>query len=258
MGNSKRTSEQQETIPQANSLAVEKSSPMAVTPSPGQMLQAMIEKGVTAENINAVEKLTELYWKMEEKSAEKEFTQAFVRLQAEMPNVKAMKPVPNNDGTVRYNYASYEDIWDQVAPYLKTHGFTVTFSTDFKESRLIKTCVLHHIGGHKIENSFAVRIGAGPPRSNETQADGAASTYAKRFALCDILGIVIEKDTDARVEGTPITPEQAEELERRVKLTNSDVPKFLKTAGANSFKEIMSSKYNMLDEMLRKKEQQGK
>jgi hypothetical protein len=223
-------------------------------PSVGHMLQAVIEKGVTSENVAAIEKLVGLYERMEDRNAEKQFAQAFVDLQAEMRGVKAMKPVPNNDGTVRYTFAPFEEIMEEVGPRLKAHGFIVTFSTDFADGRLVKSCTLQHIGGHSKTNKFAVRIGKGPPGSSESQQDGAASTYAKRFALCDALNIVIEKDNDARAEGGAVTKEQADELERRIKMVNGDVEKFLKVAGAAKFAEIPSSKYAMLDQMLAKKE----
>lgn len=242
-----------------NELALVPAEPKALerarpVPTVADMLQAVIEKGVTQENVAAVGEIVKLYERMEDKKAERAFAEAFVALQGEMPAVKAVQPVPNRDGTLRYKFAPYEEIMDQVAPMLKKHGFTVTFSTDFAEGRLIKTCTLQHVGGHSKENKFAVRIGSGPPGATETQADGAASTYAKRFALCDALNIVLDKDVDARAEGAAITPEQADELERRVALTNSNREAFLKFAGAKSYKEIPESKYAILDSFLAKKE----
>lgn len=222
-----------------------------------QMLHAVIEKGVTSENVGALDKLVGLYERMEEKRAEQRFAEAFVALQSEMPKVKAVKAIPNRDGTVRSTFAPYEEIMREVAPLLQRHNFTITFSTDFKEGRIIKTCTLQHVGGHQRSNSFAVRIGSGPPGCSEAQADGAAGTYAKRGALCDCLNIVIDHDTDARAEGGTITEEQADELERRVKMTNSNVAAFLKFAGnVKSFAEIPTTAYDRCDEMLRRKEQQ--
>lgn len=245
-----------------NELALVPAEPKALerarpVPTVADMLQAVIEKGVTQENVAAVGEIVKLYERMEDKKAERAFAEAFVALQGEMPAVKAVQPVPNRDGTLRYKFAPYEEIMDQVAPMLKKHGFTVTFSTDFAEGRLIKTCTLQHVGGHSKENKFAVRIGSGPPGATETQADGAASTYAKRFALCDALNIVLDKDVDARAEGAAITPEQADELEHRVALTNSNREAFLKFAGAKSYKEIPESKYAILDSFLAKKEKRG-
>lgn len=223
-------------------------------PSVGHLLQAVISTGVTAENVGAVEKIVALYERMQEKDAEKEFAKAFNALQADTPRVQAKKAVPNNDGTVRYKFAPYEDIMEQVRPMLQKHGFTVTFSTRYEETRLVKICTLQHTSGHSKLNEFAVRIGKGPPGSSDTQADGAAGTYAKRFALCDALNIVVEKDDDARAEGATITEDQAQELERRVKATGSREDFFLKFAGAKTYAEIPASKYSLLDESLRKKE----
>lgn len=163
---------------------------------------------------------------------------------------------------MRYTFAPFEDIMAQLQPALEKHGFTVSFTTKFDGAsgvvRLIKTCILTHTGGHSRSTEFAVRVGGGPPGASECQADGAASTYAKRFALCDALNIVIDKDTDARAEGHAITQEQADELERRVAETNSDKAKFLQLAGAATFREIMNSKYDILDQCLRRKEQKGR
>ncbi len=228
-------------------------------PSVGDMLQAVIEKGVTAENVGAVEKIVQLYERMQEKAAEREFATAFVALQADIPNVVATKAVPNNDGGVRYKFAPFEDIMRQVGPMLQRHGFTVSFSNRYEGARLIETCTLQHTGGHKRSNDFAVRIGSGPPKATESQADGAAATYAKRFALTDALNIVVAHlDNDARAEGAPVTKEQAFELERRVAETNSDREKFLKFAMSKSFAEIASVKFDMLDQYLSVKERRGK
>ena len=223
-------------------------------PSVAEMLHAVIERGVTQENVGALDKLCDLYERMEARNAEKQFAAAFVALQAEMPKVKAVRSIPSHDGTVRSRFAPYEEIMTQVAPLLQKHGFTVTFSTDYKEGRIVKTCTLQHVAGHSRSNQFAVRIGSGPPKASEAQADGAASTYAKRFALCDALNIVIDVDVDAAAEGHPITPEQAESLRQRVQETATDEKRFLSYAGAATFEEITTSKFSMLDAALRRKE----
>jgi len=232
---------------------------LTVTPSVGEMLKAVIDKGVTAESVGALEKLVGLYERMEDKKAERAFAAAFVSLQAEMPNVQATKAVPNNDGSIRYRFAPFEDLMEQVAPMLQKHGFTVSFSSKFEEGRIISTCTLQHIEGHKRTNDFAVRVGKGPPGSSESQGDGAAASYAKRFALVEALNIVVSHlDNDARLEGGPVSKEQAFELERRVQETNSSMEAFLKFAGASKFAEIPSAKYSILDEFLSKKERSRK
>lgn len=224
------------------------------------MLQGVIEKGVTAENVTALEQLVGLYERMQKRNAEQEFASAFVKLQSEMPAVQATRPVPNNDGTTRYSYAPYEDIMEQIQPMLTKHGFTVTFDTKFLEGgRIASVCTLMHTGGHSRSNEFAARVGHGPPKASEAQADGSAQTYSKRFALCNALNIVVRgMDDDARSEGGFITAEQAADLERRVKETKADRVKFLKHAGAETFTEIRESRLADLDETLKKREREAK
>jgi hypothetical protein len=220
-----------------------------------QMINAVIERGVTADNVAAIEKLADLYERMQEKKSEREFAAAFVALQSDMPAISATKPVPNNDGTIRYTFAPYEAIMDQVRPVLQRHGFTVTFSSDVREGRVVQTCTLQHVGGHKRSNSFGARIGRGPPGSSEAQGDGAASTYAKRFALCDALNIVIDSDNDARSEGPAevIAPDKALYLRELVKETESDEAAFLRFAGAKTYEEIAADRYAQLVAALNKK-----
>lgn len=226
-------------------------------PTPMEVLRAALQGGVTETNIAVVERMSALVERFEEKRAEREFAAAFVALQAEMPKIKAAQPVPNNDGTIRYHFAPFESIMDEVRPYLMKHGFTVSFSSRYESNpeRVIVKCTLQHVGGHKRENEFSARVGSGPPKSSAAQGDGAASTYAKRFALTDALNIVVEKlDTDARAEGDYITQEQADELEHRLKMINGDVKKFLALAESESFTKIHALKYNLLDNFLRMKE----
>lgn len=216
------------------------------------MLHAVIEKGVTAENVNALEKLVGLYERMQERDAEKAFAAAFVALQAEMPTIVASSVIPN-----RGKYERFEDLMEVVRPLLTKHGFVATFSMDFKENRILETCHLTHVSGHSRQNTFAVR--ASGKADSETQADCKAATTAKRNALCNALNIVIRQDclneeNDPRSEGAPITGEQAFELERRVAETNSNREAFLKLAGAATFKEILSGKYPILDGLLKRKE----
>ena len=220
------------------------------------MLEAVIKQGVTTQNVAALEQLVGLYERMQDRDAEKQFAIAFSALQADTPSIQAVKPVPSRDGTVKYRYAPYDVVMDEVRPLLVKHGFTVTFSTDYKDGRVIQECTLQHIGGHKRTNRSMARVGNGPPGSSEAQADGAASTYAKRKALCDCLNIIVETDTDARSEGAPITQDQADELRKRVRACGADEAAFLKFAGVGFFEDIGADRYAACSAAIAKKEAQ--
>jgi hypothetical protein len=225
--------------------------PLALSPENpiGRMIEAITKTGVSTDNMAVLERMMDLYERVEVKNAEKQFAEAFVALQSDLPPVQASKPVPNRDGSIRYHFAPYEEIMAQIRPFLQKHGFTVTFSMSFSEGRVVQACTLQHVGGHSRTNQFMARVGNGPPGSSEAQGDGAASTYAKRFALCNALNIVTEIDTDgkdARAAGEPISPDKVQYLREQVRETASDESKFLKLAGVSSFEEITTGSYDVL------------
>lgn len=226
-------------------------------PSVGGMLQAVLASGINSEHaVAAVAKLTELWKQTQEWDAEKEFVKAFVQMQPEMKQVQATKAVRAKDGSVKFMVAPPEEIDAQARPIYQKYGFAVSFAEGKSEAgKITKICRLQHVGGHCRENQYTCRIGSGPPGATESQSDGSAHSYAKRGAYCDALNIVIaHQELDARAEGGPITKEQADELSRRVSETNSNKAAFLKLAGANDFASIAAGKYDILDEMLSRKE----
>jgi len=229
-------------------LAVPDKGELATLPaqqiSPAALMQAVIEKGISAENVGVLERLIELNERVELRNAEREFNRAFVALQADLPVIVASTIIPN-----RGKYERFEDVMSKVGPLLVKHGFTVSFTMDFKESRIIETCHLKHVGGHSQSNSFAVRSGRA---DSDTQADCKAATTAKRNALLNCLNIVIRQDAmqneegDASLEGELISDDKIQYLREQVKETGSDEAKFLKFAGVDKYEEIRSGAYDVL------------
>ena len=238
----------------ANELLKSEAAPLAKKePSIGEMMKAVIDGGVTKDAVEVMAKLCELRNQEDLRNAKRDFASAFVELQAEMPVIQPTQPVPNKDGTLRYKYAPYDAIMKQVAPLLKKWGFTLSFSTQVGDGRVTAFCTLMHRGGHERTNQYAVRIGGGPPGSTETQADGAAYTYAQRGALCDALGITVAgKDTDARDLGAPVTDDQAEDLRQRVQAGKVNESSFLKWCQAVSFETIPAAMYDKASTWLKK------
>ena len=219
----------------------------------GAMLQAIVDKGVTTENAAALEKVCALYEKMDAIGARKAFAAARCLLQAELPSVMATKMIPSKTGEVRSMFAPYEEIMGKVGPYLVKHGFSVSFTMKADGGRMEAFCTLTHSGGHSESNSFSVRVGSGPPGCSEAQSDGSARSYARRGALCDALNIIIDKDTDAHLEGACIDADTARELAARAKEAGLDEKAFLRLAGAQSFATIREHKLPILEQVLRER-----
>jgi hypothetical protein len=233
----------------AGQLALKQTDALSAAPV-ADMLKGVLEKGVTNENVAVLERMVALYERMQDKQAEREFNAAFVALQNELPVIVASTEIPN-----RGKYAKYEDVMRVVGPLLVKHGFTVSFTSDTKDNRMSVTCHLRHVAGFSQSNSFAVRTGRA---DTETQADCKAATTAKRNSLLQCLNVIIRQDImqderDAAIDGAPISFEQAETLRELVKETRSDEAKFLAFAGAGSYDEIGSARYDMLFASLQKK-----
>jgi len=219
----------------------------------GGILHELIGRGVTEDNAAALEKVCDLYVKMDAVQAKKAFAAAKAALQAELPVVAATRVIPDKQGNVRSVFAAYEDIMEQVKPYLVRHGFSVSFTMHASDNRMEAVCTLTHAAGHCESNSFSVRIGSGPPGCSEAQSDGAARSYARRGALCDALNIVIDKDTDARMEGATISEQEAADLEKQAAAAGIRKEDFLRLADAETFADIRQSKLSVLKQVLRER-----
>lgn len=209
------------------------------------LIEKIVNGGVTESNVAALDKLLGVYERLDDKRAEREFASAFVALQTDLPVIVADTVIPN-----RGKYSRFEDVMHIVGPLLAKHGFSVSFSMDFKENRIVETCHLKHIGGHSQSNSFAVR--AGGKADSDTQADCKAATTAKRNALLNCLNIVIRQDAmqneegDASLEGGPIPPDKVVYIRELLEETKSDVGKFLAMAGVDRVEEIGTGQYDTL------------
>lgn len=226
-------------------LEVMKSDSGAVALNIQEVFQAVMKTEVNAEKVAVMKELLAM-------SAEKQFAEAFVRLQSKLPVIVATTVIPN-----RGKYEKYEDILRVVSPWLTECAFTVSFSQDFKDNptRIIETCHLTH-GGYTRSNSFAVRCGKA---DSEAQADCKAATIAKRNAFCNALNITIRQDVfteenDPMSEGEKISAKRAEEIRLRVKNAGRREDKFLEWVGAKKFEEILTGRLPEIEEFLQKAE----
>jgi len=229
-------------------------------PNPiGPMLQAIMEKGITAESVAALEKMTDLYERMERRNSEREAAAAFVELQRQVAevNVQATKFIPDNSGNVRSTFAPYKEIMDKVGPCLLRSGFSVKYDHEFTDGRCTCTCILQHAGAYEYRNKYTVRVGGGPPKASDMQADSAAGSFAQRKALCAALNIVVDHEYDARAEGDYISPEAAADLEARIRKLGGDPAAYLKLADAATFADIREAKHGVLLAAIAKRERES-
>lgn len=197
-----------------------------------------IEKGLPVETM---ERLFALREKVKAEYAKEQFTQALADFQKDCPIVEKNKKVLNKDGrTLRYQYASIDNIIGSIKAPLSQNGLAYSFSVEQTENKIKATCIITHIAGHSSTSSFEIPIDK-EGYMTEPQKYASALTYAKRYALTNALGLVgTEEDTDATDVGE----------EKDVKDTKAKIIFLLRSLGHESKdKEIIVKKVKELTQL---------
>lgn len=237
---------------------------LAVAQSPGTsaltILEAAVRGGINKDNVEVVERLVALRRDEMREEAKAAFARSFFQLRKTMPEIYADKQAKDKGGNVVYTYCSEEEISRRLEPHLFNHGFTMLFGQRQEDSRTVAIVTLIHEHGHQETREYSVRAGATNQMKDATAADAGSTTTAWRHLMIKMFGLKsrLQSTTDPRLEGGPITQEQADELEHRIKMTNSKVDVFLRLAGVDAFEKIPVAKYDVLTQLLEQKERQGK
>jgi hypothetical protein len=119
----------------------------------------------------------------------KDLAMALSNFQGECPapalNVEVDYPLKTG-GRKRFKYADLLSIRTTIAPHLKKNG--LSFS-QIKEGAELVTYIMHSSGQWLCSRWALKNIGS-------PQEQGSELTYAKRYSLCAILGIVGDEDED--------------------------------------------------------------
>lgn len=173
--------------------------------------------------------------------------------------LKAPKGQRNTFGN--YNYRSCEDILEAVKPLLKEYDCSLTISDEvvlIGDRFYIKA-----IARLKDEESGEETVVSAYAREEESkkgmdgsQITGAASSYARKYALNGLFAIDDTKDSDAtntHGQSEKISREKQNELLLLVGQTNSDLKKMLEAYKVKSLAEMTEPMYEKC-----KKQLQGK
>ena len=206
------------------------------------LMNAIVSQGVTEQTVGVMKELVALKRDMDKDASRIAFNRAFVALQRDLKPVQATRNLAG-----RSLYANFDDLMDEIQPLLEKHGFCISFGRgEEKVGFLTATCSLIHQDGWERSNDFTVPSEQARGGNSAAQTTGGSFSFAKRYAMCALLNIVVTlKDQDARMLGEPITEDEAADLERRVAATGRDSKKFLAIAGADSFASIRRAGYRV-------------
>lgn len=125
----------------------------------------------------------------------KTFIEKLKKIQSEL---NAPKDAFNTFG--KYYYRSAESILKAIKPLLAETGLVLTVSDDIiavSDRIYVKATAKITDGEHTVETSALAREPLNKKGMDDSQITGAASSYARKYALCGLLAIEDNKDVDA-------------------------------------------------------------
>lgn len=124
-----------------------------------------------------------------------ELSKALTAFQKAAPKITKDKTatIRSSKGDYGYKYADLGSIWDKIRGILADNELSVIQSPSSRTGEATLTTILAHSSGQWVEDEMPLKIVQDTP-----QGQGSAITYARRYMLSAMLGIVTDDDTDAR------------------------------------------------------------
>lgn len=204
-------------------------------------------------DVEKMQALLDMQERIMNKQAEIEYNEAMARLQPKLPEIK--KTVQGHN----CKYAKYEHVDREIRPLYTAEGFSLSFTSKYKDGSETYYGTLSHVGGH---NNTAEMIL--PPddsgKKNAIQSKGSTISYAKRYLVGMLLNIVTvdEDDDGAAYNLEPITEEQFAFLQGLIDETETDIVEFCKWAKIDALVDATTKDYVRLKTGLLAKQKAAK
>lgn len=120
---------------------------------------------------------------------------------------RAMQPARTDavNPHLKNRYASLAAVWDACAMPLHENGILVAQATDTTDAgHVLVTRLIHSASGQWIEAVYPLR-----PQKDDPQGYGSALTYARRYSLSALVGVIVDDDdgnAGSRAATTPPEP----------------------------------------------------
>ena len=160
-----------------------------------------------------------------------------------------------------YKYRSCEDILAAVKPLCNEHGLTLSLSDEIVQvgdwNYVKATATIGHATSSALFNETATayaRETEAKKGMDAAQITGAASSYARKYALNGLFAIDDTRDADAQKPVDPNEPmpnQMLDDIKRLLEEAAVDVEKFLEWARVNTLHELPIGSYETCVKKLR-------
>lgn len=130
-------------------------------------------------------------------------------------SVKGTSKASGREYSISYAYADIADVISVISPVLSGEGISFIQPTVMVDGGMYIATRLMHSSGQFIESMYPV-CGI----SGDHQKMGGALTYARRYALCSMVGVAADEDIDG--QGAERTPPIVKSREQETR--NDDPP----------------------------------
>lgn len=201
----------------SRAVAIRNPSTPTVAQTEGQAFIAMIERAARDPSVD-VSKMKELLAirnAEHDRVARQAFAQAMVECQ------DGMRPVAKDMKADRFKYASLEAVDNSLRPIYSRAGFGLSFTSEAipgEPGRLLIICDVMHRGGYERRYSVPITVSIAGPKGNpimtQTQGEGAAVSFGRRYLELMIFNIITSEDNAAfdPANASKITEAQLAEL----------------------------------------------
>jgi len=192
----------------------------------------------------------------------KQIAAALVAVQGALKSaIKDSENAAFKNGAKVSKYADLTAVWDVCRKPLSENGLCVIQTTDFDDTGAWLKTTLLHTSGESIEGRFPLR-----PTKPDMQGMGSALTYARRYGLSAIVGIVADIDDDGNaasgvgsraIESSPISATQTDKILGLISETGADKAKFCKYMGVSTVEDIPASSFERAMSALQSKKEKA-
>lgn len=183
----------------------------------GDTLDLLLQKAVDSGAVDVLERLLAVRRQVQADRARDAFYTSLIAFQTACPVIQKSTTATIKPG-FSYRYCPIEEIAHAIRPLLEQFQLGYRWFAAQQGNQLTVTCRISHALGHIEETSLTVPVGTDQMRPAWPVAQSL--TYAKRYTLCNALGIVVGgEDDDAQepvaeapkrpAETTPAVPPQA-------------------------------------------------
>ena len=192
----------------------------AVTTSEPASLMSGIVKAASDPNtdVEKMERLWQMYERIESRNAEAEFNKSLNRCQNQMGRISA----DANNPQTRSKYATYAQLDRVLRPIYTREGFSLSFDTGDapQESYVRVLCYVSHESGftrtYRADMPADGKGAKGNDVMTKTHAAGSAMSYGSRYLLKLIFNVAVGEDDDdgnsASQTVPPITENQVSRI----------------------------------------------